>query len=515
MFPRLIQPHEDRVGQDDLQLQGGSNHNLNKGDPCLVLTADPKPRLRWTQDLHERFVDAVTQLGGASSEGHEIKEALRAQMEVQSKLHLQVEAEKRLQIRQNAERRYMAMLERACKMLADQFIGATFIDTNNQKFLGPGSKEPRGPLLDPPLGIYALPFAEVTNITQESGRAAQWRGEKDDAELGLRGSSNTFDLCGPSTMDPVNGENSLNNNPNLSSKQRLRWTHELHERFVDAVTQLGGPDRESPYPILGATPKGVLRVMGVQGLTIYHVKSHLQKYRLAKYLPDSSSDGKKADKKETGDALSNLDGSSGMQITEALKLQMEVQKRLHEQLEVQRQLQLRIEAQGKYLKKIIEEQQRLSGVLSEAPGSGDAASVPSDDTCQDLDNKTDPATPAPTSECPLQEKAAKERAPAKSLSIDESFSSHHEPLTPDSGCQFGSPTDSPKGERSAKKQRVSMDGGAYSKQDMVFPLQILESSMSHCEPLNGVFPTQEQFDPSLVMSTRSNEEFDKVGGSNM
>lgn len=44
-------------------------------------------------------------------------------------------------------------------------------------------------------------------------------------------------------MDPVSG-NSLSNSPSLSSKQRLRWTHELHERFVDAVAQLGGPDRK-------------------------------------------------------------------------------------------------------------------------------------------------------------------------------------------------------------------------------------------------------------------------------
>ena len=56
-----------------LPLDGGDHHgpldgtNL-PGDACLVLTTDPKPRLRWTAELHERFVDAVTQLGGPDSE---------------------------------------------------------------------------------------------------------------------------------------------------------------------------------------------------------------------------------------------------------------------------------------------------------------------------------------------------------------------------------------------------------------------------------------------------------------
>ncbi|KAI8562587.1 hypothetical protein RHMOL_Rhmol03G0046200 [Rhododendron molle] len=146
-----------------------------------------------------------------------------------------------------------------------------------------------------------------------------------------------------------------------SGKQRLRWTSDLHDRFVDAIAQLGGPD--SGYFFLRATPKGVLRVMGVPGLTIYHVKSHLQKYRLAKYLPESPADGSKDQKKGSGDSLNDMDSSPGVQINEQLKMQMEVQKRLHEQLEVQRQLQMRIEAQGKYLQKIIEEQQKLSGAL--------------------------------------------------------------------------------------------------------------------------------------------------------
>jgi hypothetical protein len=47
-----------------LFLQGGNV----PGDSGLVLSTDAKPRLKWTPDLHERFIEAVNQLGGADSE---------------------------------------------------------------------------------------------------------------------------------------------------------------------------------------------------------------------------------------------------------------------------------------------------------------------------------------------------------------------------------------------------------------------------------------------------------------
>ncbi|RWW06622.1 hypothetical protein GW17_00030032 [Ensete ventricosum] len=144
---------------------------------------------------------------------------------------------------------------------------------------------------------------------------------------------------------------------------------------------------------------------------------------------------------------------------------------------VQRQLQLRIEAQGKYLKKIIDEQQRLSGVLAELPGA-DVPAPASGDHCPDSE-KTDPSTPAPTSESPGQDKAiGREHDDAneafKSISCDDSFSSRREPLTPDSGCHVSSPSTSPRHENSAKRLRVSSNSGR-GKAELLLA-HILESS---------------------------------------
>ncbi|XP_024159492.1 myb family transcription factor MPH1 isoform X1 [Rosa chinensis] len=96
--------------------------------------------------------------------------------------------------------------------------------------------------------------------------------------------------------------------PYVRSKlPRLRWTPQLHLSFLHALELLGGHER--------ATPKLVLQLMNVRGLSISHVKSHLQMYRSKKLDRDGQvvSDEKTydyTDGRESRDHIPNLDSRS-------------------------------------------------------------------------------------------------------------------------------------------------------------------------------------------------------------
>ncbi|KAG8374415.1 hypothetical protein BUALT_Bualt11G0129400 [Buddleja alternifolia] len=143
------------------------------------------------------------------------------------------------------------------------------------------------------------------------------------------------------------GANMGSTRSNGLSKERLKWTKELHDLFEKAVNQIGGPDR--------ATPKGILRAMAIPGLTIFHVKSHLQKYRMSIFTREEDHIRGKFERRSISDMLPNFSATAGAQLNEALQIQMEAQRRLGDQLEVQKSLKMKIEAQGRFLDKVMEE----------------------------------------------------------------------------------------------------------------------------------------------------------------
>ncbi|KAJ7973537.1 Protein PHR1-LIKE 1 [Quillaja saponaria] len=187
------------------------------------------------------------------------------------------------------------------------------------------------------------------------------------------------------------GESLLNSSSTASStKPRMRWTPELHEAFVEAVNQLGGSER--------ATPKGVLNIMKVEGLTIYHVKSHLQKYRTARDKPELS-EGTSPRRLNSIEDMTSLDMKTSIGITETLRLQMELQKRLHEQLETQRNLQIQIENQGKRLQMMFEKQREMEGSKIKSSSST------LDDPSAPLSNAVQPSSVSDKTETSYQDQA--------------------------------------------------------------------------------------------------------------
>ena len=112
------------------------------------------------------------------------------------------------------------------------------------------------------------PYTDVGDLADAQARAAALAGSR--AEMAGNG-----DAPGGSKHPARRAFISLEVDEAKSLGQtpppRLRWTPQLHRRFKEAVEHLGGATN--------ATPKAIVAAMQVKDLTVYHVKSHLQKYR--------------------------------------------------------------------------------------------------------------------------------------------------------------------------------------------------------------------------------------------
>ncbi|CAN6249330.1 unnamed protein product [Urochloa humidicola] len=123
----------------------------------------------------------------------------------------------------------------------------------------------------------------------------------------------------------VSPPETVNVHPPQRTKVRRRWTTEMHDRFIDAVNQLGGCEN--------AKPRAIVDIMNVEGLTREQVKSHLQKYKLAQFRHRSSEvAGTSAETTMSNNEAVPSDVQRRIQEF-ALQVQIEFQKKLHDMVE--------------------------------------------------------------------------------------------------------------------------------------------------------------------------------------
>ncbi|GAB4857361.1 hypothetical protein Ancab_015270 [Ancistrocladus abbreviatus] len=121
--------------------------------------------------------------------------------------------------------------------------------------------------------------SECSKTNDNPGKQKEDEDEKDESDENNCDNRQIVKSGGSSSNSTVEEGNDNKMTPTVrpyvrSKMPRLRWTPDLHLRFMQAIERLGGEDR--------ATPKLVLQLMSIKGLSIAHVKSHLQMYRSKK-----------------------------------------------------------------------------------------------------------------------------------------------------------------------------------------------------------------------------------------
>ncbi|MCO5563240.1 hypothetical protein L7F22_016877 [Adiantum nelumboides] len=339
------------------------------GDATMGASADPKPRLRWTPDLHDRFVDAVTQLGGAETVW--MSDALGIVPNCQNSILEWFRAQNRMdgykeegsssQDRQSTPT--VHEVGEGSSQAEEGFPHAAFSIT--------GIASP-GTLFGAMQSMVPNPMYANIGFTQDF--RAHKRNDSWKKELKMAGQAEEIALLKVQVaeMSAVLAKPQVKDFLKTLEKGKEKGKEQRKEHDVNAhaVTAEGEPSKkpwEEDIPELSspsyspptsfsyssnsssssnprkrrkkATPKSVMKIMNVKGLTLYHLKSHLQKYRLSKQpQKDTTKEATKEvhtleDVHVLKSSLGPQNANEGEEITNALKAQMDLQKQLQEQLE--------------------------------------------------------------------------------------------------------------------------------------------------------------------------------------
>ncbi|KAL4197867.1 hypothetical protein AMTRI_Chr04g190440 [Amborella trichopoda] len=148
-----------------------------------------------------------------------------------------------------------------------------------------------------------------------------------------------------------------------ATKPMLKWTPELHQLFLDTVARLGGLDEVSP--------KVMVRAMGIPGLTVFHLKSHLQRERYKRAKAQGLVHSRSLrNAMSNGDPwIQSMDAMGGIRRMrgaifppdenirmeeEAIQKPISMKREMLQRIEVQKHLKLRMEAQTRYLQTVLE-----------------------------------------------------------------------------------------------------------------------------------------------------------------